>query len=361
MNKLILSSIALATLFITGCSSNDTVRFFGKNNTPATLSLTGVPTLSADHETIVANGKILLSIDNDAIFDFFKTKSQLCDASNTTNDPDRKLFCENKSTFKSHARFTSIVVSPDKAEIGFTVETDVVTPDKVVGIFYPTRPTNAVNFLTSYYLGSEFISFSPSGKNFVYQGFCWEAMCGLFIKNSNSLATITEINNPEYADLRTQKVEFVRWISDDEIEYKLGTELKQASFCTAVCSKNLCVKSDPAVVSITYLISTEDKLKFCNGADMDSDGYRKTITQEITTTTIACDSLAKTAQNIAVIATDGQCQTALKQLDFSINDGTLSIPPLDGWAGVSIAMCSCKPQVEINLLRLPGIKQIVWQ
>jgi hypothetical protein len=36
---------------------------------------------------------------------------------------------------------------------------------------------------------------------------------------------------------------------------------------------------------ITYLVSTSDSTKYCNGADMDSVGYQATITQERTTST----------------------------------------------------------------------------
>jgi len=191
---------------------------------------TVIPTLSEDRKSIVADGKILLVVDNDSIINFFKTKSQLCDEYNITTTPDRKMFCENKEAFGSMTRFTSIVVSPDKMKVGFTIESDTLSPDKVVGIFYPSRTTNKINFLTNYYLGNKFISFSPSGINFVYQGNCWEGMCGLFIKNSETLAKKVNLNNPEYADFKSENSEFVRWVSDTEVVYKLGEELKQESF-----------------------------------------------------------------------------------------------------------------------------------
>ena len=55
-------------------------------------------------------------------------------------------------------------------------------------------------------------------------------MCGLFIKDSETLAEKINLNNPEYVDVRSVDAEFVKWISDNEVEYKLGTELKRASF-----------------------------------------------------------------------------------------------------------------------------------
>lgn len=117
------------------------------------------------------------------------------------------------------ARFTSIAVSPDKMEIGFTIESDTLAPDTVVGIF--SKSTNIVKLLTSYYLGNEFISFSPNGTYFIYRGECWEAMCGLFVKDSKTLSEKASINNPEYVDSRQWDARFVQWIRENEVEYKL--------------------------------------------------------------------------------------------------------------------------------------------
>ncbi|MFA5947637.1 MAG: hypothetical protein WC806_01530 [Candidatus Gracilibacteria bacterium] len=188
------------------------------------------PFLSPDKKSIVLGDLVLLNIDDDEIFEFFKEKSQLCNESNLTSESDRKKFCEDKETFKSKTNFASIVLSPDKTNIGFSIETQEQTPDNVIGIFYTLSLTNRINFLTNFYLGNKFISFSPSGTNFVYKGGCWEAMCGLFVKDSKTLAEKISLNNPEYADLRTVDAEFVRWISDNEVEYKLGAELKQVKF-----------------------------------------------------------------------------------------------------------------------------------
>lgn len=198
-------------------------------NTQATTSPSTLgPKLSVDKRSIIEGSEVLLSVDNDEIFNWFKKDSQLCDSNNINITPDRKSFCENKTTFKNLTRFSSIIVSPDKNYIGFSIESDTLSPDNVIGIY--SRTTNKVNLLTSYYLGNEFISFSSSGLNFVYQSGCFEAMCGLFVKNSQTLKTAASINNPEYADERGQNVTFVKWITDNKVEYKLGTVLKQQSF-----------------------------------------------------------------------------------------------------------------------------------
>jgi len=113
--------------------------------------------------------------------------------------------------------------------------------------------------------------------------------------------------------------------------------------------------------NIIYLVSKEDKIKFCNGATMDSEGYRKTITTEVVSD-VPEAGLDQTAlvKEVAILATDGMCQDVLKQTDFQVTDGIVKIAAIEGWAGISIAMCTCKPQVEVNLLRLPGIKQVIW-
>ena len=84
-----------------------------KSPTP-TIGTTAIPSLSADKKSISADGKVLLVIDNDAIFNWLKTKSQLCDEYNLTS----------------------------------STESDTLSPDTVIGIF--SRPTNTVNLLGSY-------------------------------------------------------------------------------------------------------------------------------------------------------------------------------------------------------------------
>jgi hypothetical protein len=114
---------------------------------------------------------------------------------------------------------------------------------------------------------------------------------------------------------------------------------------------------------ITYLISSEDPLKYCNGADMDSAGFRKTITVEMSSTTPETNlTLAQLAKKTAILATNGMCQTVLQQGgDFTVASSTVQIPPIEGWAGVSIVMCYCQSQVEVNMLCLPGITKVVWK
>lgn len=94
---------------------------------------------------------------------------------------------------------------------------------------------------------------------------------------------------------------------------------------------------------------------------MDTNGYKETIT--IKESLITSELISSTAQLIKATiaaATTGMCRNVLSKLDITETNGTILIPPIEGWAGSSITMCSCKPQVEVNLLQIPNIKNIVW-
>lgn len=115
------------------------------------------------------------------------------------------------------------------------------------------------------------------------------------------------------------------------------------------------------VRSVSMLFSTAIATKYCDGNTMDSQGYRKTIVMEKTVVLPRENmALADVVKFVATNATSGQCREALRQSNFRVKGDTVYIPAMDGWAGISIALCSCKPQVEVNLLRIPGIKNVVW-
>lgn len=177
--------------------------------------------VSGDKKSIHAGNEVILPVDDDVLFNWFKTESQLCDESNINSNLARKLFCESKEEFRRATQFKSIVVSPDNLTVGFTIESEALTPDTLVGLLLRSVDgNNSVEFLTNYYLGNEFLSFSPSGKYFVYKSGCFEAMCAFYIKDVVTLDDkVTFI--PNEPDARGN-YEFVRWITDDEIEYTLN-------------------------------------------------------------------------------------------------------------------------------------------
>lgn len=266
MNQKGFSSIlvVILALVIIGGIAGYFVFFLKQEPAPSPTPTPATPSLSADKKSIVASDKILLAIDNDTIFNWFKTESQLCDRYNLASTPDRKMFCENKTSFKNQTRFALIVVSPDKMKIGFTIESDILPSNSsmVVGIFFPFRITNKIYFLTGYYPENQFISFSPNGMYFIYQRMMdcleLEEICGFFIKDSETLTDKIVLEKPdlvidpdpelfknlEYTgelpfteDFKGENIpykiidfEFIKWVSDNEVEYKLGTELKRASF-----------------------------------------------------------------------------------------------------------------------------------
>jgi hypothetical protein len=116
-----------------------------------------------------------------------------------------------------------------------------------------------------------------------------------------------------------------------------------------------------ATVPTTVLASTADARTYCNGDAMDSEGFRKTITKEMPFTPSTDADEAVRLEAVVAASTTGMCKTALQQAGLTVKDGVATIGQIDGWAGVSIVMCSCKPLVEVNLLRQPGIARVAWQ
>jgi hypothetical protein len=112
---------------------------------------------------------------------------------------------------------------------------------------------------------------------------------------------------------------------------------------------------------MTVLVSAEPSSAFCNGEQMDSDGYRKTLTREKPIELPpAGTSDTEVVRAVVDAATEGMCQTVMRQLAYRNAAGTLHIPPVEAWAGVSITMCSCQPEIEVNFVRIPGVTRIVW-
>lgn len=134
--------------------------------------------------------------------------------------------------------------------------------------------------------------------------------------------------------------------------------LATISLLGAGCQTNTPIVTDNTT---TILVSSAESTKFCNGDDMDSDGFRKTITVEKSITLPENQTPSERAKSIVVASAQGMCQQVLQSLDITVSSGTVTIPPIDGWAGISIAFCSCKPLVEVNALRIPGISNVQWE
>lgn len=125
--------------------------------------------------------------------------------------------------------------------------------------------------------------------------------------------------------------------------------------------------AEPAKTTISFLVSTEDVSKYCNGGDMDSAGFRKTITKTLTKDAASANlPRNELIKQTIVAASEEENLTTITQGpaadDFlKIAGDTAYLAPIDGWAGVSIFLCAWKPLVEVNLLSFPEIKNIVWQ
>jgi len=112
---------------------------------------------------------------------------------------------------------------------------------------------------------------------------------------------------------------------------------------------------------MTVLVSRAAPAEYCNGENMDSDGYRKTLTLEKPLALPPAEAgTTEVVRAVVDAATEGMCQTVMSQLEYRLEGSTLHVPPFDAWAGVSITMCSCRPEVEVNLARIPGVERVVW-
>ena len=124
--------------------------------------------------------------------------------------------------------------------------------------------------------------------------------------------------------------------------------------------------NQPKETNVSFLIPNADPLKYCNGADMDSEGFRKTITKEVTKTiaetNLTEDQLInKTLELAAQEAKMNFPQSTTDKTSYiKVIGDTAYVQPTYGWAGVSIFLCYWKPFVEVNLLYLTNIKNVVW-
>lgn len=113
---------------------------------------------------------------------------------------------------------------------------------------------------------------------------------------------------------------------------------------------------------LTYLSSTENSLDYCNGDKNGSLIYRKTITHKVRTNTVIDNmTLTELAKATVLAATSGQCKKIMEQTAIRITNKTAYVAPVQGSAGISIIMCSCRPEIEVNLLQLQGIDNVVFE
>lgn len=120
------------------------------------------------------------------------------------------------------------------------------------------------------------------------------------------------------------------------------------------------------VVSLYY--SAAMPTKYCDGANMDTAGYAKTINKKLdlpvpqTATTPAAQFLFVMNAGVAKIGATYSCPDFfLRDLQAKFVGKTAYLfSPGGGWAGVSIAMCTCTPFLENNLSQSFGMTTTTW-
>lgn len=129
-------------------------------------------------------------------------------------------------------------------------------------------------------------------------------------------------------------------------------------------SQPIVTPEPPKTEVINYLVSEDEYTKYCNGGDMDSAGYQKSLTKKMTKTVEGTNLTLLEKTYLAVNAASEQANlNNIVEADnnyLKISGQTVYIKPVDGWAGVSIFLCAWQPLVETNLLQFPEIKKIEW-
>lgn len=122
--------------------------------------------------------------------------------------------------------------------------------------------------------------------------------------------------------------------------------------------------SAPTETTVSFLISPDVYTKYCDGANMDSEGYKASITKQITKTLLGTNlSQNELVNKTIILASEESNLTTVVSADqdfIRIVNDTAYVKPIEGWAGVSIFMCAWKPLVETNILFLTNIKNVVW-
>ncbi len=222
------AAASIAVILLVGVLLQGRTQVGSPGSLPTASPVATTPSLTPDRKAVTQNGQTVLAIDNPQIVQWFRTESQLCDANNIGRTADRRSFCTDVTAFRDKTRFASVIPSPDGMSLGFTITSDTRSPDAVAGFY--ARSSGKITFLTRYYLENEFISFSPSGTHFVYRDNCSHMKCALYIRDTATLTERLSVNAPIWLVDRAANATFVRWVSDSEIEYKLGNDVKRASF-----------------------------------------------------------------------------------------------------------------------------------
>ena len=99
----------------------------------------------------------------------------------------------------------------------------------------------------------------------------------------------------------------------------------------------------PKETSIVYYVSKDLSTKYCNGADMDSTGFKKSLTNIMTAAVPGTLSLLDT---VKMTLTKAQAASDFKDSNYTqidkimIINGVVILYLVGGWVGFSIFMCA---------------------
>lgn len=134
-------------------------------------------------------------------------------------------------------------------------------------------------------------------------------------------------------------------------------------------STSIVPTSTPETTAITfYLPQNEgDRLKYCNGGDMDSVGFANTLTKKVTVEVPGVlneaekiDTTIKMAAEAAKMSPNLAEESGYIKITGDVAN-IVEFGKNGAWAGSSIFMCGWKPFVEKNLSQFTEIKQVIWQ
>ena len=132
---------------------------------------------------------------------------------------------------------------------------------------------------------------------------------------------------------------------------------------TVVAPVVLAESNDQQIITYYLLNKPATNNTFCDGATMDSVGYKTALTKKITQTvpgTFTSEDKIKTTLGLAA---EAQAFNAVytRTASTTFANGIVTMHSENGWAGSSIFYCAWKPFVEKNLAQFPEVKEIKWE
>lgn len=114
--------------------------------------------------------------------------------------------------------------------------------------------------------------------------------------------------------------------------------------------------------TITYYLLRGSN-SFCDGENMDSTGYKSSLTKKIIQTVPGSLTIEERIKTTLVLAAEAQSFNKMytRTDNITFENGIVTMHSASGWAGSSIFYCAWTPFVERNLEQFGEIKKINWQ